>query len=42
LKTDRPSQLAQQGVQALADKLTESLRMTGDLGYTSPEALNDV
>jgi len=38
----RPSQLAQQGVQALADKLTEPLRMTGDLGYAMPAALNDV
>ncbi|KIM75310.1 hypothetical protein PILCRDRAFT_827411 [Piloderma croceum F 1598] len=37
----RPSQLAQQGVQALADKLTESLRMTGDLGYATPAALDN-
>ncbi|KZP04235.1 Pkinase-domain-containing protein [Athelia psychrophila] len=32
----RPSQLANQGVQALADKLTESLRASGDLGYAAP------
>lgn len=41
-KSGRPSQLAQQGVQELADKLTESLRMTGDLGYTMPAALGGV
>lgn len=38
---DRPSQLARQGVQALADKLTESLRVSGDLAYTSPAALSN-
>jgi len=33
----RPSQLAQQGVGALADKLTESLRINGDLGFAAPD-----
>ncbi|KAH7923747.1 hypothetical protein BV22DRAFT_561589 [Leucogyrophana mollusca] len=33
----RQSQLAQQGVVALAEQLTESLRATGDLGYAVPE-----
>lgn len=40
-KSNSPSQLAQQGVQVLADKLTESLRMTGDLGYATPAALDN-
>ncbi|KII86236.1 hypothetical protein PLICRDRAFT_43812 [Plicaturopsis crispa FD-325 SS-3] len=33
----RPSQLASQGVVALADKLTESLRANGDLGYATAD-----
>ncbi|KAH7906290.1 kinase-like domain-containing protein [Hygrophoropsis aurantiaca] len=33
----RPSQLAQQGVVALAEQLTESLRAAGDLGYANPD-----
>jgi len=32
----RPSQLANQGFSALADKLTESLRESGDLGLAAP------
>jgi serine/threonine-protein kinase Chk1 len=33
----RPSQIAKQGVVALADHLTESLRMNGDLKYAIPD-----
>jgi serine/threonine-protein kinase Chk1 len=33
----RPSQLAKQGVVALADHLTESLRVNGDLKYAMPD-----
>ncbi|RDB27406.1 Serine/threonine-protein kinase CHK1 [Hypsizygus marmoreus] len=33
----RPSQLENQGVTTLADKLTESLRMNGDLGLAAPK-----
>ncbi|PFH47274.1 hypothetical protein AMATHDRAFT_67963 [Amanita thiersii Skay4041] len=32
----RPSQLASQGMMVIADKLTENLRTTGDLGLASP------
>jgi serine/threonine-protein kinase Chk1 len=33
----RPSQIAKQGVVALADHLTESLRVNGDLKYAMPD-----
>lgn len=33
----RPSQIAKQGVVALADHLTESLRVNGDLSYAMPD-----
>jgi serine/threonine-protein kinase Chk1 len=33
----RPSQIAKQGVVALADHLTESLRANGDLDYAMPD-----
>lgn len=33
----RPSQIAKQGVVALADHLTESLRANGDLNYAMPD-----
>lgn len=33
---ERPSQLADQGTGTLADKLTESLRINGDLGLAAP------
>ncbi|KAI3603780.1 camk camkl chk1 protein kinase [Moniliophthora roreri] len=32
----RPSQLARQSAAALADKLTENLRINGDMGYAAP------
>lgn len=32
----RPSQLAQEGVAALAEKLTASLRMNGDMALATP------
>lgn len=38
----RPSQLAQQGPQALAEKLAEPLRRNGDLGYAEPTNMNDM
>ena len=34
-----PSQLASAGAQTLADKLTEPLRMTGDLEYATPGSM---
>ncbi|KAF7974169.1 hypothetical protein HWV62_13295 [Athelia sp. TMB] len=37
----RPSQLANRGVQELADKLTASLRANGDLGYAAPVETGD-
>ncbi|KAJ8507943.1 hypothetical protein ONZ45_g9744 [Pleurotus djamor] len=33
----RPSQLEKHGVAALADKLTEALRLNGDLGFAAPD-----
>ncbi|EGO19687.1 hypothetical protein SERLADRAFT_453634 [Serpula lacrymans var. lacrymans S7.9] len=36
----RPSQLAQRGVIALAEELTQNLRVSGDLGYAIPESAN--
>ncbi|THH28610.1 hypothetical protein EUX98_g5584 [Antrodiella citrinella] len=36
----RPSQLANKGVAAIADKLTENLRHTGDLEMASPDVVN--
>ena len=35
--TDRQSQIAHSGPAALAEKLTEALRETGDLGVANPD-----
>ncbi|KAK1223365.1 Chk1 protein kinase [Marasmius sp. AFHP31] len=37
----RPSQLARQSSAALAQKLTENLRMNGDMGYVAPKLPDD-
>lgn len=38
----RPSQIAKQGVVALADHLTESLRVNGDLKYAMPDIASSI